>query len=145
MAGRTSHGDDDADTPITEINVTPLVDVVLVLLIVFMITVPTIVTMNVLNERELSVQLAEASAAQPLTARPLQFIVNINGAGRYIVDGEERTATEIPSLIDAARQNNPGRMSVMIRADRAAPWQTVAHVINSCNRVRVNYVVTTQE
>ena len=41
--GAAGYTDDDEDAPITAINVTPLVDVVLVLLIVFMITIPTIV------------------------------------------------------------------------------------------------------
>ena len=53
-AGVTTFPDEAEGATISEINVTPLVDVVLVLLIVFMVTMPTIVAIDAVIERELA-------------------------------------------------------------------------------------------
>ena len=78
MAAGSLYNDDDA--PITDINVTPLVDIVLVLLIVFMITMPTIASMDARKEREMSVVLPQASDAKPLISKPKELFVNVDAA-----------------------------------------------------------------
>jgi biopolymer transport protein ExbD len=65
MAANTSGFSDDADGVMSDINVTPLVDVVLVLLIVFMITVPAIV-----GSAPIKVNLPESGAVAPATELP---------------------------------------------------------------------------
>ena len=76
MAGGTSSfADEDDGSSISEINVTPLVDVVLVLLIVFMITMPTIVAIDALNEREIALLLPAASEADQAALVWLAYVV----------------------------------------------------------------------
>lgn len=142
----SSYGDDEGDSPIAEINVTPLVDIVLVLLIVFMITIPTIVAMDLLNERDLKIKLPRASAAVPLTFRVSDVIVNIEANGQYMVGGKEMTIEGLQAAIEQSEAANPERVNVMIRADKRCPWQFVVAAINVCNAVKVrSYSVTTLE
>ncbi|MBI2824744.1 MAG: biopolymer transporter ExbD [Planctomycetia bacterium] len=142
----SSYSDDDGDAPITEINVTPLVDIVLVLLIVFMITIPTIVAMDLLNERDLKIKLPRASAAVPLTFRVSDVIVNIEASGRYLVGGKEMAVEGLQAFIEQSEAANPQRVNVMIRADKHCPWEFVVSAINICNAVKVrSYSVTTLE
>jgi biopolymer transport protein ExbD len=138
MAASTSaYADEGDEAMITDINVTPLVDVVLVLLIVFMITVPTIVALDALKERELNVQLPQASEAKPLIAKPKGIVVNIDVEGNYTVSGRRVSDAELFQLLQQAETDNPGRTSVIIRADRNSRWQRVGTAMNMCNRAHI--------
>jgi biopolymer transport protein ExbD len=144
--GAAGYTDEDEDAPITAINVTPLVDVVLVLLIVFMITIPTIVASDILNERELSIRLPRASDALPLTARVNDLVINIEAGGRYMVGGNPKSDEELQELLRQAEVDNPGRVNVVIRADRACPWQFVVNVMNLCKAQKISsYSATTMD
>ncbi len=122
---------------ITDINVTPLVDVVLVLLIVFMITVPTMVALDALKERELKVLLPQASEAKPLVAKPKELIVNVDAEGHFIVQQAKLTEPDLLRVLEQAHVDNPGRASVIIRADKNCRWQRVASVMNLCNKAKI--------
>ena len=100
-------------------NVTPLVDVVLVLLIVLMITMPAIVSQDLLNERQLDISLPEASAAAPLIAQPKEIVINVDRQGAYTVLAKPHTKADLLMLLKQAEANNPGRTAVLIRADLA--------------------------
>jgi biopolymer transport protein ExbD len=136
-ANTSSYSDEEADALITDINVTPLVDIVLVLLIVFMITMPTIVAAEALKERELSVILPQASEARPLTAKPKEVFVNVDADGNYIVRQARLSEQKLLQLLQQADADNPGRATVIIRADRRCPWQFVAAVMNLCNKAGI--------
>jgi biopolymer transport protein ExbD len=145
-ASTASYSDEDADALITDINVTPLVDIVLVLLIVFMITMPTIVAADALKERELDVILPQASEARPLTAKPKEVFVNVDADGNYIVRQARLSEPELYQLLQQADADNPGRATVVIRADRRCRWQFVATVMNLCNKANIkDYRVGTAE
>jgi biopolymer transport protein ExbD len=147
MAGSAGgYADEGDDALITDINVTPLVDVVLVLLIVFMITMPTIVRMDTLKEREMSVVLPQASEAAPLSARPKELYVNVDAEGHYKVRGDAQTEAELAKILAQAQADNPGRASVKIRADRRCRWQCVVTVMNLCNKAKIrDYQVMTAD
>jgi biopolymer transport protein ExbD len=144
-ASASTYSDDD-DALIADINVTPLVDVVLVLLIVFMITMPTIVRQDVFKERELEVVLPQASEAMPLTAIPREVFVNIDNGGRYTIKGVPKNAPELLKSLEQAAADNPAKAIVVIRADKRCPWQFVVNVMNLCNKAKIrNYRVSTAE
>ncbi|HEX3657619.1 MAG TPA: biopolymer transporter ExbD [Pirellulales bacterium] len=146
MSASASTYSDDDDALIADINVTPLVDVVLVLLIVFMITMPTIVRQDVFKERELEVVLPQASEAMPLTAIPREVFVNIDNAGRYTVKGVPKNEQELLKSLEQAAADNPAKAIVVIRADKRCPWQFVVNVMNLCNKAKIrNYRVSTAE
>ena len=136
-ASTSSYSDEGDDAIITDINVTPLVDVVLVLLIVFMITVPTMVALDALKERELKVLLPQASEAKPLIAKPKELIVNVDAEGHYIVQQAKLTEPDLLRVLEQAHTDNPGRASVVIRADKNCRWQRVATVMNLCNKAKI--------
>jgi biopolymer transport protein ExbD len=120
------------------LSLTPLIDVVFLLLIFFLVA-----TEFAEQERELRVLLPEASEAQPLTSKPRELFLNIDAQGRYFVSGRTLTPDELDAALKMAWVNNPGRASVIIRADKRCPWQYVVAAINACLKANIrDYKVT---
>lgn len=108
--------------PLSEINVTPLVDVMLVLLIIFMISAP-LLTVGVPVE----LPKTEASAVQtddtPIT-------VSIDQAGAIFIDRDEAPFDQLTERVVAAAGEAPrDEKPVFVRADGRAPYQAVARVM----------------
>ena len=106
--------------PMSEINMTPLIDVMLVLLVIFMITAP-------LMTSSLKLDLPRTDAAAPSEAP--QFIsVALDPQGRYYV-GEELLdfAAFSARIADAARKNP--QLEVQLRADKSVAYGRVAELI----------------
>jgi biopolymer transport protein ExbD len=145
MAG-SAYADQEEGGLITDINVTPLVDIVLVLLIVFMITMPTIVAMDAMQEGELDISLPTADQAQPLTAKKTELVVNVDANGKFIVGHVTHTEAELMHLMEEAQSKTPGHTTVTVRADKRCPWQYLATVINLCHKTRIkDYFFSTVE
>jgi biopolymer transport protein ExbD len=91
MAGAVSVSDDDSGGTMSDINVTPLVDVVLVLLIVFMITVPTII-----GSTPVRVDLPTTSAALNTVAEklPLNVFMKREPDGKILLYWNDSKSTE---------------------------------------------------
>ncbi|WP_339914798.1 ExbD/TolR family protein [uncultured Brevundimonas sp.] len=107
--------------PLSEINVTPLVDVMLVLLIIFMISAP-LLTVGVPVE----LPKTEASAVEQ-SHEPVSISIDRNGA-IYVAETETRWDDLALRVAEAAGET--GRETpVFIRADGAAPYQAVARVM----------------
>ena len=107
--------------PMGEINMTPLIDVMLVLLVIFMITAP-------LMTGNLKLDLPKAGA--PATGEPPAFVaVALTAAGEIYV-GEEKVApaSVLARLQDAARKGP--ETEVQLRADQAVPYGQVAALIS---------------
>jgi biopolymer transport protein ExbD len=128
-------------TSLFSLSLTPLIDVVFLLLIFFLVA-----TKFAEEERELHVLLPEASEAQPLTSEPRELFVNIDSEGQYYVRGKILTLDELGSVLEIARVNNPTRASVIIRADKRCRWQYVVASINACLKADIrDYRVTARE
>ncbi|MFT4913115.1 MAG: biopolymer transport protein TolR [Brevundimonas sp.] len=107
--------------PLSEINVTPLVDVMLVLLIIFMISAP-LLTVGV----PVDLPKTEAGAVEQ-SRDPVSLSIDRNG---NIFVGESETRWEQLILRVAEAAGETGRETpVFIRADGAAPYQAVARVM----------------
>jgi biopolymer transport protein ExbD len=85
------------DRPLATINITPLVDVLLVLLVIFMVTAP-------LLSRSLPMQLPHAGSA---TATPRELRLQIDTAGDYTLDGRPVSATALGDALHAAQAQVP--------------------------------------
>ncbi|HVW39642.1 MAG TPA: biopolymer transporter ExbD [Pirellulales bacterium] len=121
------------------LNLTPMIDVVFLLLIFFLVA-----TKFEEQERELDVVLPQASEAMPLTAKPKELFVNIDREGRYVVNGQQHNDVALLATLQQAAASNPGRQTVIIRADKRCVWQFVVNVMNLCNKARIrDYRVTT--
>lgn len=123
MAGSANQDDDE----ITGINVTPLVDVMLVLLIIFMVTA------NYINQQSIKVELPEASTGESQSeAQELNFVldknanlflngeaVNIEGIDQQILDIKAKAKNEhLQALISADRETSHGAVIRLIDAVR---------------------------
>ncbi len=109
---------------ISEINVTPLVDVMLVLLIIFMITSPMLVA-------GISVDLPETQAA-PLSGQDEPLTVTIDKQGViYILE----TAVEGSSLVDKLRAITQEKMEtrIFVRGDKSVSYGQIADVLTTIN------------
>ena len=107
-------------TPMSDINMTPLIDVMLVLLVIFMITAP-------LMSSSLKLDLPSAEGAQPNDSP--QFIsVAIDPQGKLYIGEEAFEAPAFAQRIAETARNNP-RTEVQLRADKGVPYGRVAEVI----------------
>ena len=123
------------------LSLTPLIDIVFLLLIFFLVA-----TRFAEEERELDVMLPEASEARPLTSKPRELFINVDQQGRYFVTGKILSEDQLAQVLKTAWVNNPGRQSVVIRADKRCRWQFVVAAMNACNRAKIrDYRVTTRE
>lgn len=126
MAGGAKSSDDD-DGIITDINVTPLVDVVLVLLIILMVTATAIVAQT------MPMELPEAATGE---AVPSTMAVSIDDAGNLFLDREEVNEDQLRARIRQAREDNPD-LRVIIAADQKIQHGTVVHVMDLLRQEKV--------
>ena len=108
----------------SEINVTPLVDVMLVLLIIFMVTAPMITS-------GVNVDLPQTAAAPSRSdEKPLEITVDKHGQ-IYIGDSEVADR-DLPGKLRAIREQNPDKL-VFVRGDRAVNYGKFAEVMGEIN------------
>ena len=120
--------------PMAEINVTPFVDVMLVLLIIFMVTAPLLVA-------GVPVDLPESRAnALEQEQEPVQ--ISIDNDGRIFIDDEElsRGALETRLRDIAAEQNPEDPRQIMLRGDKTLDYGLIMGVMGELNRAGLNRV-----
>ena len=121
MAVRLDHGDDTLNE-VHEINVTPFIDVMLVLLIIFMVAAP-------LATVDIQVNLPAASAQpQPRPDKPLYLTVKSDLSLALGNDAVGRG--QLASALDAAT-NSDKNTRIFLRADKAVPYGDVMEVMNT--------------
>jgi biopolymer transport protein ExbD len=113
-----SGGDDDL---LTTINTTPLVDVMLVLLIIFLITIP-VVTTSVKVELPHEVQ-------QPRETKPDNIILSVNAQGQaYLYDTPVRSHADLIKQLQTLADKKP-QPQVQIRGDAKTDFEAVGRVL----------------
>jgi biopolymer transport protein ExbD len=115
----TGGGDDDV---ISGINVTPLVDIVLVLLIIFMVTTSYIV------RQQIQVNLPRAASGEAETQATLTFQVTADG--EFLLDGEETTLKTIGQQVAARIEEEP-ELRAAIAADDKVDYGRVVDLIDT--------------
>lgn len=121
MAMSPFAGDDD-DGLMNEINMTPLVDVMLVLLIVFMVTIPVI-------RHAVKIDLPHASSQKEDT-RPAQVTVSIDADGNVLWNDSKVDDAALQAKIAEAAQASP-QPELHLDADRKVPYEKVAQVMSA--------------
>ncbi len=117
--------------PMSDINMTPLIDVMLVLLVIFMISAP-------LMTSSLKLDLPRAEGAQPNDAP--QFIsVALDPQGQLYVGDEALDATAFAARVADAARKNP-KTEVQLRADKGVPYGRVAEVIGVVQKAGLNRI-----
>jgi biopolymer transport protein TolR len=121
--------------PMAEINVTPLVDVMLVLLIIFMITAPLLMTGVPINLPDSRAKALEEPK------KPVQ--ISIDRQGQVFVDEDQVSEDALPDrLAQIAARNAPGGepQQIFLRADRGIDYGRVMMVMGELNRAGLNKV-----
>lgn len=112
--------------PISEINVTPFVDVMLVLLIVFMVTAP-LLTVGV------QVDLPKTQAGPvDVETKPLTLTIKENGQ-LYLEETEITLEEMAPKLLAISQARQKLETRIFIRGDRLAPYEVIAKVLGRLN------------
>ena len=119
MAGGIKFDDEDG---ITEINVTPLVDVVLVLLIIFM------VASNYIVKEAIEVNLPKAATGEELNQENKSIALILKKDGRLFLNGKRATKEEVKSASQALSKNKDAQ--ALIAADRGTPHGEVVKLID---------------
>ncbi|KVX57626.1 biopolymer transporter ExbD [Burkholderia cepacia] len=121
MAMNTGFSDDDDDAVMSEINMTPLVDVMLVLLIIFLVTIPAM-------QHAVKIDLPHASS-QPVDEKPQTIDVAIQGDGTILWDDHTVTREQLQERIAEAAKRTP-QPELHLRADRKVAYEHVAEVMS---------------
>jgi len=114
------NGKRDNYRPMSEINVTPLVDVMLVLLVVFMVTAP-LLTVGV------PVDLPQTQAA-PINEPKEPLVISINSEGKIYLQETTVEPDQLVPRLQAITNNNP-TTSIYVRGDRAVNYGRVLEVM----------------
>jgi biopolymer transport protein TolR len=109
-----------ASQPMSEINMTPLIDVMLVLLVIFIITVP-------LMTSSLKLDLPRSEGARPSDA-PAFVALAIDAQGQLFVGDESLPAAKLVERVRAAAARD-AQTEVQLRADSRVPYGRVAELI----------------
>ena len=120
--------------PMAEINMIPLIDVMLVLLVIFIITAP-------LLTHAVKVDLPKASSAPNLT-KPENIQLAIDAGGKVWWNGEQVDAPVLEARMQAAARQSP-QPEVHLRADGSLAYRHVARVMSGAARVglgRIGFV-----
>ena len=106
--------------PMSDINMTPLIDVMLVLLVIFIITAP-------LMSSSLRLDLPKTTGAKPTDA-PTFVTVAVNPQGELFWGDEAVTGEQLKARIRESAQRNPAT-EVQLRADQQVPYGRIAELI----------------
>ncbi len=121
-------------SPMAEINMVPLIDVMLVLLVIFIITAP-------LLTHSVKIDLPKASSAPNLT-KPDNIQLGIKAGGEVYWNGELVDKPALASRMGAAAKLDP-QPEVHLRADRTTEYQKVAEVMSAAAKaglVKIGFV-----
>jgi biopolymer transport protein ExbD len=126
MAFSTGTGNADV---LSEINITPLVDVMLVLMVVFILTAP-------LLNNAVHINLPKTAATAPPDAIKA-VTVSVDGAARVYIDKREIAVAALEPELRRLAQANPG-LALSLQADETVPYKAVAQVMASISRSGVS-------
>jgi biopolymer transport protein ExbD len=118
---------------LAEINVTPFVDVALVLLIIFMITAHVM-------ETGIDVDVPKTKSVET-SAKELPVISISKTGDLYLGNGP---VTNVNRLVDEIHAKYPGQQAVFIRADRQTPFEPIAYVMSELGTAKLSVQVVTQ-
>ena len=109
--------------PMSEINVTPLVDVMLVLVVIFILAAPLLAS-------SIRLDLPQTRQSHPGQSAAGALVLSVDAAGAVYIDDKVIAAHELPGRLRAAAEQAPER-EVQLRADTHVPYGQVVQLIES--------------
>ncbi len=129
MSMSVGGGDGDEEQVVSEINTTPLVDVMLVLLIIFLITIPVVTTSIKVNLPLEQLQIRET--------KPENIIISVDPRGQvFYYDSPVKSQKELVERLKKVAKIDP-QPEVQIRADKDGNYDGVGRVILACQRAGI--------
>ena len=122
------------DAPMSDINVTPLVDVMLVLLVIFILTAPLLTS-------AIRLELPKAEGAQAGEA-PLAVTLVVNGQGQIFLNDKPILLPDLATSLKAVAAHRPDT-EVQLRADQSVPYGRVVEVMGVAQKAgltRIGFV-----
>jgi biopolymer transport protein ExbD len=116
----------------TQMNLTPMLDVVFNLIIFFMVA-----TRFAQFERKIDVQVPRVAAAGALNPAPARRIINVYQDGQVTLDGQTVTLDQLTAGL-AATSKQSGDAGVVVRGDGQGTFQNIAAVLNACRQAGVS-------
>ncbi len=105
---------------------TPLIDIVFLLLIFFLVA-----TTFHQEEREMQIALPIASASGPVSVSLRELVINVNAEGEIILGGRIMDPEALSTLVLEAVESNPGQ-KVTVRGDRTTAYSNIVSVLDIC-------------
>ncbi len=127
---------DNADEVMSEINMTPLVDVMLVLLVIFIITLPVI-------QHAVKVELPRASSTRNAPP-PDNLQLSVDAQGQYFLGKQAISADALQLRLEEEASKDP-QPQLFIRGDKRVPYEFVAQAMSTAQRAgmqRIGFVTT---
>ncbi len=118
----------DSDEVLSEINVTPLVDVMLVLLVVFIVTAP-------LLTNSIPINLPKTEAVAPADQKD-PLVVSIDGEGKFFINKDEIQPELLQSNLEQAKAKD-AELKVQLQADDQVDYGAVAKAMASIERAGI--------
>lgn len=123
--------------PMSDMNVTPMIDVMLVLLVIFMVTAP-LLTVGV------KVNLPTANAPN-IPGNETPIVVHINSEGRVFIGDVEVDASTLPAKLKAITKENTADTKIFVRGDKSLPYGTIMGVMGRISSSGFKKVVLVTE
>jgi len=111
-----------------QINMVPLIDILLVLLIIFMLTA------NVIKEKKIPISLPKASTGESIKEQK-GFSITIDDKYNYYLNGNK---SDYLGIIDKLKTQDPEKVIVAISADKSIKYESIIKVINGLREISIN-------
>ena len=131
-----SGGQTRTQTALAEINITPLVDVVLVLLLIFMLTAPVL-------QSGVEVAIPKTRSVNQLTEE--RMVVTIDKDQNVFLQDKPINVNELPTRLKAVGRGDPAKRIIYLRADEQVPFGAFASVMDAVKQAGItNISIVTQ-
>ena len=123
------------DEVVAVINTTPLVDVMLVLLIIFLITIPVVI-------QTIPLELPKETN-QPTQTKPENIVISVSRDGEVFWNSKSVSNSELLTRLKEVAVQKP-QPEIHVRGDRGARYEAVGRVVYDCQRaaiVKVGFII----
>jgi biopolymer transport protein ExbD len=121
---------EDLTAPLAEINTTPLVDVMLVLLVIFLVTAPMLT-------QAIKLELPNEIASEIKEQKPVT--VSIDNKGQYYIDDKALSTDELDLHLKEIAAANP-KQQILLRADTETTYGKVSHILSAATKAGLSNV-----
>lgn len=131
--------DTGSESVVAEINITPLTDVFLVLLIIFMVTSTALVESEVASRAGMKVVLPKANAAGPVSQRRSDPVLTVTKGNEIYLGSKKVAPADLESEIRKALQN-VGSETLLIRGDKSVLLGSAVDIMSTAKRAGASHI-----